>query len=212
MQEKKYRVLDRVPMAGDLVRLKTNGLYSGVMVGEVYPVRRVKTYNNGGKGVFIAGEHLLESFNNEYDYVFYYPEECETVEEILPGDFKVGDRVRINHTPAGTTFATVLYGGQTGELEYYDGTTRCPWRVKLDKLHNCIWVGTDELEPLPEPEYDPDDVRLTHPAELDEDDESGCTLEDVETIPDAIGFLYSVRDSLQEVTFTAAGDIIAKFK
>lgn len=150
--EKKYRVLDRAPMAGDLVRLKTNGGYFGVSAGEVYPVKRVS-----GEKVYISGKHLPKEFRDEVDYIFLHRRECEIVEDLT------------------------------------------------------AWGG-NELEPLPEPEYDPDDVRLTHPAEPDEDDESGCTPEDVETIPDAIGFLYSVRDSLQEVTFTAAGDIIAKFK
>lgn len=147
MQEKKYRVLNRMPEPGDLVRLKTDGFYMNVKAGEVYPVSRVKTYDNGNTGVFIAGESLPAGFNDNYEYIFHYPDECETV-------------------------------------------------VKL---------------PVNPPGYDPDDVKLTHPAEPDEDDESGCTPEEVCSLP-VVEILYMLRDSLQEVTFTADGDIIAKFK
>lgn len=204
--EKKYRVLNRAPKPGDLIRLTDEAAYSFNRPGDILPVHAV-TVNHG---VAVCGRHHPRHTGDSNACWAYTHHEFEVVEEIPPGGFKVGDRVRIKHTPVGT-FAPLLFGGQTGTLECYDGTDRCPWRVELDKRHNCIWVATDELEPLPQPEHDPDDVKLTSPAEPDEDDESGCTPEEVCSLP-AVEILYMLRDSLQEVTFTAYGDIIAKFK
>lgn len=208
MDEKKYRVLNRDPKPGDLIRLTARANYTFNQPGDILPVCSVKGSTNSA-GV-AARQHPRQTGTCAEYVWFYSPEEYEVVEEILPGGFKVGDRVRIKPARVSTN-APLFYGGQTGTLECYDGTDYCPWRVQLDKLLNCIWVPTDEPEPLPEPGYNPDDVKLTRPAESDEDDEDGVTLEEIGNLP-ALEFLHSVRDCLQKVTFTADGDLIAEFK
>lgn len=82
MDDKKYKVINREPKPGDLIRLKNNGLYSGIQPGEVYPVSRVRTNAAGSVSVFISGKSLPANFNDLYEYVFIYGDECEVVEEV----------------------------------------------------------------------------------------------------------------------------------
>lgn len=82
MSDKKYRVVNREPKSGDLIRLKNNGFYSGVQPGEVYPVSRVRTNADGSVSVYISGKSLPADFNDRYEYVFICGDECEVVEEV----------------------------------------------------------------------------------------------------------------------------------
>lgn len=147
MDEKKYRVVNRDPKPGDLIRLLTDGGYPGATPSSVAHVVHVLPCGKGWVSVRATEVNPQLLTPPSTCWVFVLGKSCELVEEVKP------------------------------------------------------------------PEYDPDDVKLTRPAEDDEDDEDGypVTLKEVGDLS-AFAFLHSVREYLQTVTFTADGDIVAEFK